>query len=645
MISALQYFNSVQPTNSQALVILELLKNPNCRLEDLLDEDALLQEFKEGKPTLMAFFDSAKLDRLLDYVLLDCDNPEERKAAYKFPSVAAELLSAPVSRVLDHFAQRSEERMPHFDRLLSGLHDAQRGQPVVEDNLTRIGYVQKILMGLIGARPAVFMLQLLNDRSLHASLLANCQSKSLHGLLLLLLLGQSSLQATVADTPHAKEAEALRAATLPARLQLLETALATCLKPPDSPAGHDAHLNVCGLLSTLFLRDFPDRPAFLDLFAARFFTPFTEELLRSFGDAASRAYGVLFTFLEVASKEPDLALLPTPQTAELLQTLLRLVAEVVAGETVQEDSTPASRRTSVSRATSHSERSAPALMPEAVQTTSYGKELQKTNAKLIRMLDVLRLVFKKHATAKPDLPWLRDAPFAHALVRLLSLCPQNNILHNQILKFWLMLIELNDRDLFDCFLAANADLHRLVTDCEQRRAANLSNAKNPARNGYFGHLKALFDAMLKSPFKDCLEQRGEFAQFCAGFYAQERVFETFCLGDVDIGQVDAEAETFFAFSVDDFKRKYAKFLDFEEEFTADSGPESPEEPARLAADHGDLDAPALPRLPSHELEEEVKNLDVMTVEEETAFFDSNYWKPVIDYDIEKLTLEMGFQAL
>lgn len=54
MLSAFQYFNSMQSANSQALAVQELLKNPNCRLEELLDEDALPQEFKEGKPAVLA---------------------------------------------------------------------------------------------------------------------------------------------------------------------------------------------------------------------------------------------------------------------------------------------------------------------------------------------------------------------------------------------------------------------------------------------------------------------------------------------------------------------------------------------------------------------------------------------------------------
>lgn len=571
-------------------------------------------------------------------MLLEPGNAEERKASFKFPNVAAELLSLPVAKVLDHFAQRREERLPVFDRLLSPLHDAEHARPVVEPNLTRVGYVQKIVMGLIAARPSVFMLYLLRDRALHDSLLANCHSKSMHGLLLLLMLGQSSLQAGAPDGQAAKEADALRADSLAARSAFFETALQACLDSLAQPATLDAHLNICGLLTTLCLRDFPDRPVFLAAFAARFLPLYAEELLRNFGEPGSRAFTVLFTFLETASKEPDAALFPVEETAAFLRAAMELIAALPAGQPRR--SLPGSRRGSLTREGAEGERG-PAV--DEVQTTSYGKELQKTNAKLVRLIDVLRVVFRKHA-AGPDRAALAHAGFADALVALLAQCPQNNILHNQVLKFWVAVVELGDETLFDCFLGANARLRRLLGETAERSAENRSNAKNPLRSGYLGHLKTLFEAVLKSGFAPAFERDADCAHFCSAFYLPERQFENYCLGDVDIGQVDLEAETYFAFNPEDFRRKYARFLELEDELTADSEAEGAD---ALAADGAEPEpeSSATQRLPSHDLEEEVKNLDVMTVEEEAAFFDSNYWRPIIDYDIEKLSREMGFVAL
>lgn len=52
----MQYLNTMSISNNQSLVIQDLLKNPNCQVEDLLDEDALIQEFKDSKPNVINLF-------------------------------------------------------------------------------------------------------------------------------------------------------------------------------------------------------------------------------------------------------------------------------------------------------------------------------------------------------------------------------------------------------------------------------------------------------------------------------------------------------------------------------------------------------------------------------------------------------------
>lgn len=615
MIGAFQYLNSMHLANTQAMLVQELLKNPNCRLEELLDEDGLVQEFKEGKSAVMAFFDAAKLDRLLEFVLVDSEAPDDRKSSYKFPSVAAELLSAPIPKTLDYFLQRRDERLLNFEHLLSPLYDAVTQRHRVEQNLTRLGYVQKVVMALIGARPLVFLPYLLADQEIVQGIVANCHSKSMHGVLLLMLLGQSALQATSLNDQAAKELETLRVKTRTARDKLLGTLLKACLA---SDLGPDTHINLCGLVSTLFPRDFVDKQGFLFLFKNSFFPLYVADFKANFTDGQSRAYSVLFSFVEAACKESfeKSTLLPPKEEAALVADMMALVVQsLCAGQPRQ------------------------SAGDHQVQTSSYGRELHKTNSKLVKLIDVLRFAFFEHLNSNGVECALHSPEFAGALVTLMTSYPQNNILHNQILKFWLMMLTINNSDVFDFFFVDCVEFCDLLTATAQNAVENLSSAKNPARNGFLGHLKVFYDGVLKTQFAAEATKLPHFALFEEKFYASEKAVETYCLGDVDVGQVDVEAETNFGFTVDEFQRKYAVFIGEDEDQTADSEPEG------VGSEEGSGEQRHSQRISSHDLDEDVKNLDVMTVEEETAFFDSNYWKPVIDYDIEKLTLEMGFSAL
>lgn len=51
-------------------------------------------EYKDGKEAVKNFFGPDKLDQLLTYMMVDHKNLNEVKKAYKFPQLAAEILSS-----------------------------------------------------------------------------------------------------------------------------------------------------------------------------------------------------------------------------------------------------------------------------------------------------------------------------------------------------------------------------------------------------------------------------------------------------------------------------------------------------------------------------------------------------------------------
>lgn len=118
--------------------------------------------------------------------------------------------------------------------------------------------------------------------------------------------------------------------------------------------------------------------------------------------------------------------------------------------------------------------------------------------------------------------------------------------------------------------------------------------------------------------------------------------ENQALGDVD--PTATEEDNFeFMFSVEDVKKKYMNFLrlepsDFEshaeegvEQQILESENETKEKYESPVQDH---------EVNKEELIDELKKLD-MGNEEETAYIDINYWKPIFEYDVDHLLAELN----
>ena len=59
---------------------------------------------------------------MVDYIIKDHKNLNQKKIAFKFPNVSADLLSVNNDTVLNFFAKKEEdEKLSHFDKLLDCL--------------------------------------------------------------------------------------------------------------------------------------------------------------------------------------------------------------------------------------------------------------------------------------------------------------------------------------------------------------------------------------------------------------------------------------------------------------------------------------------------------------------------------------------
>lgn len=71
----------------------------NVTLEEILDENDIAIEYKDGKEAVKNFFTKEKLIALLNYLMVDYHNLQDTKKAYKYPQIAADILSSNTKQV------------------------------------------------------------------------------------------------------------------------------------------------------------------------------------------------------------------------------------------------------------------------------------------------------------------------------------------------------------------------------------------------------------------------------------------------------------------------------------------------------------------------------------------------------------------
>lgn len=118
--------------------------------------------------------------------------------------------------------------------------------------------------------------------------------------------------------------------------------------------------------------------------------------------------------------------------------------------------------------------------------------------------------------------------------------------------------------------------------------------------------------------------------------------ENQALGDVD--PTAAEEDNFeFMFSIEDIKAKYIDFLRLEPS-DFESRPEEGEEQQVIETEEEAKErheaASQEHEVDKEELIDELKKLDIEN-QEEATYIDINYWKPIIEYDVDHLLDELN----
>lgn len=597
---------------------------------------------------LLISFDNSKMEKLFDYILIDGKNSEDRKACFKFPGVAAELLSAPTQKISDFFAQEKDGSLPYVDRLMSCFCVINPPTVIVEQNLTRISYVHKVLNNLMSLKPALFMTYILSKPIFCDAIITNCHSKSIQTLLILMIMAQNPTAAQQSsDSLAGKENEQLKLAFFEKRAELFSNVLNSCLFTGNNDALFDAHINLCGVASTIFLREFLDRSKFLELFVNNFMKIFLLDLAKNFQSQSDRSCSVLFACIETCIK--DLDSLPEALSSANFHPLISILSMIASDSSLEKitaefEKLPESPQAQNQKAL-EKELEAMQIKPSEnlTHTTTFSTEVSQSNQKVIRLLEILKLLYRKFLSKSEQSPKATIFPkLPEALINQMKKHTNNNILHNHIFRLWTEVIDSENIQLFDLFFTNNQTFIRTLEEISLKSSDNLSNSKKTARPGFLGHLKSLCTYINKSKLSDRLSSIKEYSDFCQNFYLVEKEFESRLLGDVDVRPEETDGDVYFAFTIDEIRTKYFEFLGYQ----AEEGAGTPDTVNTESEEGNDIHDSGDAIIVSNQSEEplqEMKNLDVMTIPEEVAYYDHNYWKPNIDFDIDSLVNELNIK--
>lgn len=596
-------------------------------------------------PSFLTSFDNSRLSQLIDYVLIDAPSTDDRKSAFKFPSVSAELLSTANPRVLDFFGIDREQPNSALNRLLDFF-----GEESPSENLTRASYVQKIINSLVSSRPSTFLPSVLGNDKHMKGLLANCHSKSVQSLVHMLLMGLSPNQhfGNASVMVSEKDNESLRNATLDRRLEIFSNLLEQCLEPVEKK-GIDRHSSLCTLASMLFNKEYPDRTKFCQRFKEKFYYAFLENLVETFWSQTNKACFVLFSYFELAEKETDPLLFCSDSELIFVLISTRLLT---GGVSV---TTPLLNAFQQTKALTSAEKlkaflrvdqslTNPKKNSQAGFASTFLTEISRTNAKTIKIIEVLRIFYKKHLGKTDGAKDILITPeLGGFLCQLFLQHPNNNVLHNQLLKLYSIILESKDEDAFVAFLFNNKEFFNLLQFINRMKEKCLSNGKYTARVGFLGHLKQLIKLLNEAKLEK-LRTNEEFSTFMNYFYTIESGFENHCLGDVDIKPIDHELETNFVFNIEEIKTKYLGFLGYldasQENHKAVQGTESGEVTSKEAIEVDSHPRPIETMSEADEVNAGMKGLDLSNGDEKSAYLEKVYWKPKIEFDPDTLESEI-----
>lgn len=579
----------------------------------------------------------------MHYLLYDWENLAEKKKAYKMPNVAAELLSVMNDKVLGYFTSPGTNGLlPKLDQLLGFFSQHDTPETLAELNYTRASYVCKVLSALLLEKSGAVASYIFNRRSeTFPVIIRCCQSKSVSGLLFSLLtllaaaqqqpiqMGMAGLQEPKTDAGQLQPE--LKKETFEPRLDLFKQVIEACIDVQSDSSLTELHANLANIIMIIINKDFPEQP---------FFMKVLHEKLPAIIDSFCA------TFPSFCNNK--------------LGNIYLVLLEVLLKDTLQKPAVPGSWPADLSGiAGKYFELVANYFdqpTPNASQslTPSFSKEIKRLNPKIYKVMEAIIVTLKAQSNQDIfDSSLVAQSHFEKSIFRLFEVYPFNNILHNQLKKFLLILVEKGSTDLLNQYFTDNTEFFGFLERITRNRYIEPAG-RAKIKTGYVGHIITLTTAINQrgTQLTDLLSNNPVWTSFITGFYDPEFTQESRALGDIEFHADQPETTDYsFDFTLDEIKQRHAVFLNFT---AVEESPENDDQAPVSTPSHpehpSDVRRGSIERTPEiilkKEIEEnmdhELKDLEGESIK--SAFHDFNFWKPEIDHNIDDLMSELTLRT-
>lgn len=442
--------------------------------------------------------DFQKLDFLMNYLLVDSENLTDKKRAFKFPNVAAELLSVPNEKIVAFFSQATAEgRMLNVDRLLDFFGQTTAGTQSAELNYTRASYVCKVLSALLLEKSGTFSNYIFQRHSTAEdplqAILASSSSKSVSGFVFSLLtllptsqqlpisMGGNSMLPDAANQALSQAQSSVAKANFDARLQLFARLIDLCVESASNPQLTDLHANLANVVMIIINKDFQEQPAFMHVLFSKL-ESVVSAFCATFNDFSNNKLGNAYlVLLEVFLKEsaqksavPGTGLSVLASNPAILTDITKRYLALLSSYLNNIDS---SKRQ-------------PSLTP------SYSSEIKRLNPKIYKVMEALIVTLKTQSnTGQIDSQMVLDSGLQRVIFKFFEAYPFNNILHNQVKKLLLLLIEKASPELLTAYFVENPEFMPFLERLSNNPYVQPSGRVR-VRTGYIGHVINIISALI-----------------------------------------------------------------------------------------------------------------------------------------------------
>ena len=424
----------------------------------------------------MLFFTDAVLDRLMDYVLIDQNPNEDKKAAYKYPFVSAEILSSANSKIFEYFGTPDENgALTNFERLFSCFYDKDKKIVKDEINFTRAGYLNKIMTNLINAKSQIFCDYIFKKALLVDCLIKHSYCKSISMLLLSILalpaadLNTSDINVTDVSPNASNPNTNWLKEVLTLRLDIFKKVIDEAIIVSDSREHADASNNLCNLIINILSKDHAEKEDFLKIFTSLYLDKIVDHFIENYqGNFNNRLGNIFLVILDVLIKDNDKHKYINP--ANFVTYYQKYVLLITDPDKLN----PRAKRRRTTMST-------------------FSIELTKTNINIYKALEAVYMLMK-YLLANNKEQVILESGLEKKIFGYFLYYPFNNVLHNQIQKILVYIIESTNKKLVTAYFIENPNFFDFL-DCLLNEIKETGQSTK-GRKGYLGHAKALANLLI-----------------------------------------------------------------------------------------------------------------------------------------------------